>query len=98
MAYTKTEEQQTKNEETTMNQAFAELKQLLKLQAKEYLTIDEAAELCDVETDTLKKMVKDCSLRAYKCTNGKIYVRKGELNYAVFGEALMINELAALKF
>ena len=86
------------DQENTMQQELSDLKQLLKLQAKEYLTIDEAAELCDVETDTLKKMVKDCSLRAYKCTNGKIYVRKGELNYAVFGESLMINELAALKF
>lgn len=86
------------DQENTMQQELSDLKRLLKMQAKEYLTLDEAAELYDLEADTLKKMVKDCSLRAYKCTNGKIYVRKGELNYAVFGEALMINELAALKF
>lgn len=98
MAYIKTEEQQMKNEETTMKQAFAELKHIMKMQAKEYLTIDEAAELYDVKTDTLKKMVKNCSLHAYKCTNGKICVRKGDLHYAVFGEPLGFEGLAQLKF
>lgn len=97
MAYTKTEEQQTKNEETTMKQAFAELKQLLKLQAKEYLTIDEAAEFCDVDENLIKSMIKDCRLHAHRGPNGNIYVRKGDFCFAMFGEPLLISDLAQLK-
>ncbi len=82
---------------TTVLQAMDELKQLIKMQAKEYLTIDEAAKLCDLKADTLKKMVKNCEIRSYQGIDGKIYVRKGELYYAVYGKALMINELATIK-
>lgn len=85
------------NEETTIQQAWAELKQLVKMQAKEYLTIGEAAQLYDMDENLIKSMIKDCRLHAHRGPNGNIYVRKGDFCFAMFGEPLLISDLAQLK-
>ena len=87
-----------KDKETTMQQALDDLKQLLKMQAKEYLTIAEACDLYDMDENLIKSMIKDCRLHAHRGPNGKIYVRKGDFCYALFGEPLLMSDLAQLKF
>ena len=69
---------------------------VMRMQARDYITIEEAAYLWDIPINEVKMMIYRFETAPYKGKNGKIYVEKKSLRYAFIGESLSVRQAQQL--
>ena len=70
----------------------------LKIQARDFITIEEAAFLYNLDIEVVRNMVRRYDVIPYRGKDNRIYIRKTDFRYSMTGEALACDEAARLTF
>ena len=83
--------------QATQAPAFS-VTEVMKMQARDFITIEEAAFLYGIDIKVVRDMVRSYRVIPYRGKDNRIYVRKTDFRYSMTGEALACDEAARLTF